>query len=120
MEKPQFEQKERYKYNLLNNFESTLNAITQVEGEAWANSNKRALEKGDIGGTIFGALEALKRLPQSEQTEDSVAYTILGSGGVSRWIVVSNGDVKFSIFHDQVQPRNKTHKAEAMGFKMFE
>jgi hypothetical protein len=120
IEKSQAERQEKYPYNLLTNFDDTVEAMTQVEGESWINIDKRKRDTGkDLGNTVFGAVEKFHKMAIPGDNSGFV-YDIYGSGGVSRWMVRADGSVEFSAHHDQVEPREKTQKARALGFKIFE
>jgi hypothetical protein len=109
------EMKERpSKFNLLTNYEETTRAMAEVEGESWWNGDQKG-KKTDY--TTRGAVEHLARLNQrnAEAENDVVVFSVYGIGGVSRWMVMGDGEVRFSRFHDP----EKAKKAEEAGFKIF-
>lgn len=85
------------------------------------NDQKRSLAKKDLELTVYGAIEKLKEA--SLLGDDGEVFSIAevyGSGGTSRWYVMTDGAVRFSPFHDRVEPRAKTKKAKESDFKMLE
>ena len=112
------EGKENYPFNLLTNTEETIRALTDIEGDAWLSMQKLSVKRGDMEYTFQGALDKLAKTEQEkEELKDKVIYTIYGNGGVTRWFVMGNGDIRFSEFHDPL--KNKIEKVRAMGFKVF-
>ena len=105
--------------NLLTHPEETIEAMAKVEGEAWLNDQKRSLAKKDLDTTVYRALEKLKEAGDlsSEEEPFSIAE-VYGGGGTSRWYVMTDGTVRFSPFHDKVEPHSKTQKAQELGFEM--
>jgi len=109
------EQKEQpSKFNLLTNYEETIRAMAEVEGESWWNGDQKS-KKMDY--TTRGAVEHLKKLAErkTEVEKDVVVFSVYGTGGVSRWMIMSDGEVRFSRFHDP----EKAKEAEKKGFKIF-
>lgn len=107
--------------NLLTHQEETIQAMAKVEGEAWLNDQKRSLAKKDLELTVYGAIKNLKEWPAPKEGEEVFSIAeIYGGGGTSRWYVMTDGTVRFSPFHDRVEPRTKTQKAQELGFKMLE
>ena len=99
-------------YNLLTNFDMTVELIKQVEGEAWYRSYLK-----DVSGIV----ERLKKHIQESsgvKVENLVFDSFYGDGGVSRWMVMQSGEVRFSGFHDQAD-KIKLEKVRALGFKIF-
>ena len=95
-------------HNLLTNFDQTVDLIREVEGEAWYRSY------------INDVRVLLERLKQSESEPEQVIGSFYGDGGVTRWTVLANGEVRFSAFHDTGdREKTKTKKAEALGFKLI-
>jgi len=117
------EQKEQpSKFNLLTNYEETIRALAEVEGEAWFNGDQK---KKNIENTTRGALEHLKRLAaldeelrseggEPEESENAI-YSVYGDGGWNRWMIMRNGEVRFSRFHNP----EKSGEVETRGFKIF-
>lgn len=106
---------EVYPFNLLTNYEETLKAMAEVEGGSWLRDDQGSSQKES---TTRGAIEHVKELLEKEHAkpeETDVIYTIYGNGGVSRWMLMGNGDVLFSEFHHS----EKAKKAEEKGFKIF-
>lgn len=99
----------------MTNYEETARAMAEVEGEAWFNGDQKSK---NTDYTTRGAVEHLKRLMDRDAggEDDVVVFSVYGSGGVSRWMVMASGEVRFSRFHDP----EKAKKAEAAGFKIFE
>jgi hypothetical protein len=117
------EQKEQpSKFNLLTNYEETVRAMAEIEGEAWLSGDQES-KKTDL--TTRGAIEHLKRLAGVDaefradgiepEEYDSAVYSVYGNGGWSRWMIMRDGEVRFSKFHDP----DKAKKAEAVGFRIF-
>ena len=98
--------------NLLTNFDQTVELMRQIEGNAWY---KNYIDDAK------SMVEHLKELADSDLGPDDVAGSIYGDGGVTRWMVMVNGEIRFSALHDTGDGRKiKTKKAEALGFKLFE
>ena len=117
------EERERpAKFNLLTNYEETIRAMAEVEGEAWFNKDQNS-KKTDY--TTRGAIEHLKRLAafdeelrsEGKEPEESgnAVYSVYGNGGWNRWMIMRNGEVKFSRFHNP----QRAGEAEAKGFEIF-
>lgn len=105
------------KFNLLANYDETVAAMSEVEGEGWLYQNGKSDENNTTG-----ALEHLKKLADRGMLsgeEEEVVYQIYGSGGSTRWNVMGNGEIRFSKTHSWITPE-KTRKAEGLGFKIFE
>jgi len=94
--------------NLLTNFDQTIELMRQIEGDAWY---KNYIDDAK------SMVRHLKELADSDLEPDDVAGSIYGDGGATRWMVMVNGEVKFSKFHDA---GIKAKKAEELGFKLFE
>ena len=97
--------------NLITNFDNTVELIQQVEGQSWYRSylqdverlRKKIIETSELGRdpeTVFGSFH--------------------GDGGVTRWMVMGNGEVRFSGSHDTGnREKVKTKKALDLGFKLY-
>jgi hypothetical protein len=108
------EKKEKnYPYNLLTNYNDTIEAMAEVEGQAWLNGDQNSKNNN----TTQGAVEHInKTVSQSSLVEDDdPVYVVYGNAGVSRWIIKANGEVWFSEFHDP----EKAKKAAQKGFNLF-
>lgn len=114
-EKPIEQKVEKPTYNLLTNFDETLRAMAEVEGhEDWFKTS----QSSSGTGSVRQALEQLKEWGDPKDQEESNALVdIYGSLGSNRWMVMRNGEVRFSRFHANLE---KIQKAEEMGFKIFE
>ncbi len=104
-------------FNLLTNFEETINAMAEVEGQDWLLADQN---DPDQSRCIGGAVEYLHKLHSEGLTdeylrENPVVTDIYGVGGYSRWFIMLNGEVRFSQHHHP----EKAKKAEALGFKLF-
>lgn len=106
------ESREQPERNLLNSYEATVEAMAEIEGDAWKNWQ----EQGG-GYTTKGAVEWLKKLGPSDESEENsnAVYTVYGAGGANRWPILRDGTVCFSFHHGQ----QDVSKAEALGFKII-
>ena len=106
------ESREQPERNLLNSYTTTVDAMGEIEGEAWRN-----LQERDSVCTTKGALEMLHKFGPTEDPEDyqNSVFTVYGAGGYNRWFVLRDGTVCFSFQHG----REDVPKAEALGFKIF-
>jgi hypothetical protein len=105
------------RFNLLTNYDGTVAAIAEVEGEGWLYQNGKS-----DGNNTTGAVEHLKKLVDHGMLpgeEDEIVYQIYGGGGSTRWNVMGNGEIRFSKTHSWITPE-KTRKSEELGFKIFE
>ncbi len=101
--------------NLISNFEETVLAIAELEGEYWLKMSKKA--EGE--GSVKEALEYLR----NNQGEDAPPISIYGGGGINRWMVKVDGSVEFSKHHATRGGQNDAgdiKKAQELGFKIFE
>ena len=95
--------------NLLSNFESTVELIKKIEGEAWYRNTIK-----DVNAIV----ERLKKL-EPKPGPNVVVGSFYGDGGVTRWMIMGNGKVKFSASHDTVGEKIKTKKAQEFGFELI-
>ncbi len=100
----------QYKYNLITNFDETLEAMAKLEGDHWL---ERVLEGKNE--TFNDAIEALKEGPGMFDEPDDTVTSIYGDGGWNRYIVFFNGNVEYSKRHGPAQADD----ARVLGFKMF-
>jgi hypothetical protein len=99
-----------FENNLITNFDQTIELIRQIEGEAWFNGYLKDVKD------IISKLKESQTVPDPEEVFDSFN----GDGGITRWMVMGNGEVRFSSFHDTGDPfLSKTKKAQELGFKLF-
>ena len=109
------------RFNLLTNYEETLQAMAEIQGVAWLESQMREAP-ADLN--VKGALAQLKMVAAngiSPELNDGILTTIYGAGGGLRWGVTFSGEVKFSGFHiaSGSQGQDQLEKAKALGFKIY-
>lgn len=82
--------------NLLKDYDGALQAIGEIEGEAW-----KTRQSVDSGYTLTSALKNLKREMENRGQDEMkelfgiLDFTVYGSGGMNRYIVRSDGSVWF-------------------------
>ena len=95
--------------NLLTNFDGTVESIRQIEGESWY--------RGSIKDVEYQA-EKVRRIPEPDRDPETVIGSFYGDGGVTRWMVMASGEVKFSAFHDTGdKEKSKTKRAKDLGLR---
>lgn len=126
--------------NLLTNYDDTLLAMAEIEGEGWLDRQLRATE--DMQLTAPNMLKHIRRKHEDVaeykkdletetdpeeikaiehyldifgDLEDPVGDSIYGSGGWNRYIVRGTGEVLFSRQHGG----EDTEKAKALGFNIW-
>ncbi|MDD5050950.1 MAG: hypothetical protein PHV93_04430 [Candidatus Pacebacteria bacterium] len=128
--------------NLLTNFDATLDAMGQIEGEAWYNFQKARLN-GDFSGEfdVASALNALREeqrkslgINQNRPLESAEEIkwqgmspdrphwkrTIYGDGGWHRYFLRSDGSVHFSRSHMKAVGDEETmRKVTSLGFNLW-
>lgn len=97
--------------NLLTNYEETVDAIAEIEGQSWKEGQNRD------GKTTLSALKKLQSLvPDPDRDLGMDVFTIYGMGGFNRYFVYPDGRIAFS---DYQARRGDSDKARALGFKVF-
>lgn len=127
------------KMNLLSNYDNTLLAMADIEGESWLNKQLSSTE--DSPFTVLQILKHLRvRVEEIEEnkkdleietdpeeiaflekniktwTNEIVGDAIYGKDGINRWFVRGNGEVVFSKMHSSPED---CKKAEELGFEIF-
>ena len=133
--------KQAQEMNLLTNYDDTLLAMAEIEGEGWLDQQLRVTEDTQLSvpnmlkhirkkhedlaehekdletETDPEEIESIKHyLDIFGDLEDSVGDTIYGSGGWNRYIVKGTGEVLFSRLHSGTED---IEKAKELGFKIF-
>ncbi len=98
--------------NLRAHFEETASAIAAIEGLGWA----RMQDKKEL--SLLGALRQLENMPLDEENAKQWAYQLYGSGGIHRWDVFVNGEVRFSKQHASTTGRDSIAQARRSGFRV--
>lgn len=96
------EQEGNYRLNLINNREAVIQALIEMEGERWFKMQETWGENS-IDGALVDA-----------QTDPSGIGIIYGFGGIHRYMVRKNGDVRYSESHG----RSAKDKAVKLGFQI--
>lgn len=118
--------------NLLANKEDVFAALELMEGRFWLEQQFRATgrksERNDCC-SLVGAIEWLETRggllpgynPKGEHYFDldpNMSYCIYGDGGIHRYFVKTNGDVRFSAGH-ALRGGQSVQKAKDLGFDVF-
>lgn len=115
--------------NLLTHFEETVKAIAKMESSTESPDPyflhvlvpKEERQSGDTG--IEEALQEVKSIPEEKRLLDGRPYTvttIYGGGGGYRYVVFSDGEVRFSAFHAGFgRDTGALVKADRLGFRFF-
>ena len=133
--------KQSMEMNLLKNYDDTLLAMAELEGEGWLNDQLTALETDQL--TVPHAIKLVKKhhkeieevrqdleketdpeeieslqqyLKSLEQEKRVIGDAIYGSGGWHRYFMYSDGEVVFSGMHAVEDMRSK---AKELGFEIF-
>ena len=107
------ERQERPPRNLLTNYEETLAAMTELETPEWL-LQQESLQHEEP--TIANALRWLSR-----HKGVSRSFTVLGWGGINRWIVRLDGTVSF--LYSEAYKAGSSESAEraaALGFEVVD
>ena len=124
--------------NLLTNYDDTMLAMAELEGEWWFNRQLEATEDDEL--TVPNMLKHIRRTQQEAKENmeelatatdpetiaylkrmldgwetDTVGGTIYGAGGWHRYMVQADGKVLYSGMHG----REDAPKAEELGFEIF-
>ncbi len=97
--------------NLLTNYDATIKALIEMEGEEWfaLQEKEREGQRPDLDRSIQGALLIASKL----HPEFSNGRAVLnGAGGTHRYYVKRNGEVEYSATHGPDDVR----KAKKLGF----
>lgn len=118
---------ESREYNILTNFDNTIQAMAEIEGYGWL---EKALHHDNCRPShecVQQALEDIKRFQDDQarykstpgdewlikDPDDDIVAIIYGSGGWNRWQVFGSGRIQLSSLHSN---RETNEKAKRLGF----
>jgi len=103
--------------NLVTNYDETVSAMGEVEGDApaWHDMMSRA-----EGNTIESAMTSLNRGLEHEEDylDEPIVNIVYGIFGINRWFVRAGGSVEFSKRH--AASPEQLEKARQLGFRINE
>ena len=97
-------EQEKLPLNLLTNYEETVQAIAEIEGNGWRKMSEESPGEYSLGGILH----------HLKTSEWEGAYTLYGNGGWNRYYVSPDGTVRFSKAHG----KKDAEHARELGFEI--
>jgi len=107
--------------NLLTSYKETMDAMAEIEGEAWLRLQSNESSTYSAAWALKFVHEArsmndIEADSQISHDDNVVVVKIYGNSGINRWYVKIDGSVEFSAFHAD---QDVIEKVKKLGFKIF-